>query len=35
MYQQIVEQLIANPLQYYQQKRTDDFCIEQSKEKQE
>ena len=35
MYQQIVEQLIANPLQFIQKKRTDEFCIELTKENQE
>ncbi len=33
MYQQIVEALISNPQQFIQKKRTDNFCIELSKEK--
>ena len=35
MYQHIVEQLIANPQQFIQKKRTDEFCIELTKENQE
>ena len=35
MYQQIVEKLIADPLIFQQKKRTDEFCIELSKEHQE
>jgi hypothetical protein len=35
MYQQIVERLLADPQQFKQKKRTDEFCIELSKEKQE
>ena len=35
MYNQIVKSLIANPQQFTQKKRTDDFYIELSKEKQD
>jgi hypothetical protein len=35
MYQQIVEQLLAEPEKFTQKKRTDEFCVELSKEKSE
>ena len=35
MYQQIVEQLLAEPQKFTQKKRTDEFCVELSKEKSE
>ena len=35
MYRQIVENLLANPSMYSQNKRTDEFCIELSKENQD
>ena len=34
IYQQIVEQLIADPTKFIQKQRTDEFCIELSKEQQ-
>ena len=34
IYQQIVERLLADPQQFKQKKRTDEFCIELSKEQQ-
>ena len=35
IYQQIVEQLLADPKQFKQKKRTDEFCLEISKDKEE
>ena len=35
MYQQLVERLLADPKQFKQKKRTDEFCVELSKEKTE
>ena len=35
MYQQIVERLLADPQQFKQKKRTDEFCLEISKDKEE
>jgi hypothetical protein len=35
MYQQIVERLLAEPEKFTQKKRTDEFCVELSKEKTE
>ncbi len=35
MYQQIVEKLLAEPKKFTQQKRTDDFCLELVKDKQQ
>jgi chromosome condensin MukBEF ATPase and DNA-binding subunit MukB len=35
MYQQIVERLLAEPEKFTQKKRTDEFCIELLKDKQQ
>ena len=35
IYQQIVERLLADPQQFKQKKRTDEFCLEISKDKEE